>query len=132
MAYAKNTTVPVDRSLGAIKDTLKRYGAEGFLHAEQGGKSILRFTYRGICLGFEMLTAESDEMDAKEERRRWRVLLLLIKAKLEVIDSGVSTFEEQFFSDIIMPGGVRIGSQAKQQITKMLETGKPVNLLPML
>jgi hypothetical protein len=38
-------------------------------------------------------------------RRRWRQLSSLIRAKLEAVDSGIVTFDEEFFAYMVMPGG---------------------------
>ena len=43
-----------------------------------------------------------------EERRRWRCLLLAIKAKLEAVASGISTFEEEFLAHIVTSSGLTI------------------------
>jgi len=42
---------------------------------------------------------------AAEERRRWLALLLVIKAKLEAVESGIITFEEEFLAHVVMPDG---------------------------
>ena len=53
------------------------------------------------------LVAESrkEEWIERETRRRWRCLLLAIKAKLEVVETGISTFEEEFLSHIVVEDG---------------------------
>lgn len=37
----------------------------------------------------------------QERRRRWRALLLSIKAKLEAVESGIYTFEQEFLGHIV-------------------------------
>jgi hypothetical protein len=36
-------------------------------------------------------------------RERWRWLVLLTKAKLEIVRVGVSTCEREFFADLLLP-----------------------------
>jgi len=40
---------------------------------------------------------------ARAERQRWRALLLVLKAKLESVESQIETFESAFLSQIVMP-----------------------------
>lgn len=37
-------------------------------------------------------------------RQRWRALALAIKAKLEAVECGITTFEEEFFAHLVIPG----------------------------
>jgi hypothetical protein len=45
---------------------------------------------------------------AEEERRLWRCLLLAIKAKLEIVASGIATFDEEFLAHIVTEDGATI------------------------
>ena len=40
----------------------------------------------------------------RAERQRWRALLLVLKAKLESVESNIETFENAFLAQIVMPG----------------------------
>jgi hypothetical protein len=42
---------------------------------------------------------------AAEEKRLWRSLLMTIKAKLEVVQSGISSFEFEFLPYTLLPSG---------------------------
>ena len=46
---------------------------------------------------------------SQEVRRMWRALALVIKAKLEAVESGITTFDEEFLAHIVMPDGCTIG-----------------------
>jgi hypothetical protein len=63
-------------------------------------------------------------------RRLWRALLLAIKAKLEVVESGLAIFEEEFLSNIVMPDGCTVGEHARPWIAEAYETGRVKGLLP--
>ena len=53
---------------------------------------------------------EKSYMD--ERRRRWRALLLIIKAKLEAVETGISTLEREFLADVVLPNGKVLGDWA--------------------
>lgn len=38
-------------------------------------------------------------------RQRWRSLALVIKAKLEAVESGIVTFDAEFLAHIVLPNG---------------------------
>lgn len=64
-------------------------------------------------------------------RSRWRSLYLVIKAKLEAVDSGISTIEREFFYGIVLPNGKTVGELMAPQIEDAYTTGKMPTLLPM-
>lgn len=102
MSYARSTTVPVDRSRFQIEHILAHYGAEQFVYASSPRGAMIGFTVnnRSIRLKLPLPDRQSDEFThsknghelaesqaakryEQEIRRRWRALLLVIKAKLE-------------------------------------------------
>ena len=58
------------------------------------------------------------------ERQRWRALLLVIKAKLEAIESGISSFDEEFMSNIVLSNGQTAGDYWIPQIEETYRTGQ--------
>jgi hypothetical protein len=66
----------------------------------------------------------------QEVRRRWRALGLVIKAKLESVESGIETFESAFMANIVMPDGKTFGKYAGPAIESAYSTGKVPLLLP--
>lgn len=63
------------------------------------------------------------------ERQRWRALLLVTKAKFEIIAEGLSTVEREFLADIVLPSGNRVETWLQPQILKALSSGKMPPLL---
>ncbi len=63
-------------------------------------------------------------------RRRWRALLLAIKAKLVSVDEGIETFEEAFMAHVVMPDGSTIGDHVKPRIAQAYKEQSMVPLLP--
>jgi hypothetical protein len=60
-------------------------------------------------------------------RERWRALVLVLKAKLEAVDSGISTLEQEFLANMVMRNGMTIGQAMLERLPEVVETGR---LLP--
>ena len=148
MSYAKTTQVPVDRSRFQIEHTLARYGAEQFIYASSVKGAIIGFTVnkRSIRLklpipdrqgdefthnknGYELSESAADKRHEQECRRRWRALLLVIKAKLEAVESGIAEFEVEFMPYMVLPGGQTVADNVMPEIQKAYDSGKPIQLL---
>ena len=61
-------------------------------------------------------------------RKRWRALLLIIRAKLEAVESGITTLESEFLANIVLPDGGTVGQWLAPQIDAAYAT---VRLPPM-
>lgn len=64
-------------------------------------------------------------------RQRWRALALVIKAKLEAVECGISEFEHEFMANIVMPDNRTIAQHVIPAIAQAYETGEMPKLLPM-
>ena len=53
----------------------------------------------------------------------------MCKAKLEAVESGIATFEEEFMAHIVMPNGKTVGEMALPLIESAYKTNKHVPLL---
>jgi len=65
-------------------------------------------------------------------RQRWRALALVIKAKLEAVETGITTFEEEFMPHILLPNGETVAQHMIPQIEQAYKTGEMPSMLPML
>ena len=65
-------------------------------------------------------------------RQRWRALALVIKAKLEAVESGISEFEDEFLANIMLPTGETVGEWIRPQIAESYLTRTMPPMLPML
>jgi hypothetical protein len=63
------------------------------------------------------------------EEERWRALLLIVKAKLEAVDSGIVTFEQEFLPHIVMPGGHTVYEATAPAIERAYVSGQVTPLL---
>lgn len=77
---------------------------------------------------------EKSQYDAWEQacRQRWRALLLVIKAKLEATECGISSFESEFMANIVLPDGTTAGDFMLPQIAEVYKNGTMPPMLPML
>ena len=78
---------------------------------------------------YTVVGASGDRYEA-EVRRRWRALALVIKAKLEAVSTGITTFESEFMAHIVMPDGRTIGQHVSPAIEAAYASGKVRALLP--
>lgn len=99
--YAKTTKVPVNRSRLELEDILERYGADQIGVLRGDGITSVGFRIDGRIYRFDIVMPEDDE---KLHRQRWRVLIKIVQFKIEAIECGLSTFEEQFMPDLVVRG----------------------------
>ena len=57
-------------------------------------------------------------------RQRWRALLLIIRAKLEAVESGLTTLESEFLANIVVPDGGTVGQWLAPQVEEAYATGR--------
>ncbi len=153
MRYAESTSVPVERSKAEIERTLTRYGASQFMSGwDAGGKAILGFVLDGrmVQMNLQLPSIHDPKFhrtptgrtrkrnDAAERaweqecRSRWRALALVVKAKLEAVESGISTFETEFLAHIVLPDGKTVGGWIAPQLDAAYGSGKMPGKLPLL
>jgi hypothetical protein len=152
MRYAKQTEVSTERSLAEIRKTVLKYGAEGFMYGESEVGAVLSFVMQGRQVRFMLrLPSKQDPQwfqtptgrECKDPnvaykkweqacRQQWRALLLLVKAKLEAVESGITIFDQEFLAQLVLPNGQTYGDFAAPQIAMVYEKQEMPKLLPML
>lgn len=134
MAYAEKTTVPVSKSRIEIEELIRKHGAGQFISGYSGEKVMIGFTAsdRQVRFVVEIPKTSTDKQQEQIERQRWRALLLVIKAKFEAIESGVSCFDDEFMAHIVLPNGQTISEVMVPQIVQAYETRQMPALLPMI
>lgn len=134
MAYAEKTTVPVSKSRMEIEDLIRKHGAGQFVSGYSGNRVMIGFTAYNRQVRFMVdIPAGKTQKDTEQlERQRWRALLLVIKAKFEAIDSGVSCFDDEFLAHIVLPDGKTCGDYMVPRLDAVYETGQMPALLPIL
>lgn len=146
--YASKTTVTSDKSRAEIERTLTRYGATSFMYGWDQERAVIAFEMNNRRLKFELPMPNKEDfrrtptkrqlrspsaMEAAYEqavRQRWRALALVIKAKLEAVESGIAVFEEEFLAHIVLPNGQTVGDYMVPQIEAAYEYGRMPAMLP--
>jgi hypothetical protein len=129
--FAATTGVPIDRTRTEIEKVLSRYGAATFGYMTRVGQVVILFEAkeRKIKISIPMPTGTS-EKENQLARSRWRALLLVIKAKLESVSAGIETFEEAFYSNIVLPNGRTVYEETQQRVAIAYQSGQVQALLP--
>jgi len=150
--YANKTDVSSTRSRMEIEDTLIRYGASGFGYVRQNNTAMIAFVMENKQLRFTLPLPDPNDEEfthtpnrgirrspenqrseyEQAERQRWRALALVIKAKLEAVECGISEFEREFLGNIVLPDGSTAGDFMLPQIEQAYKNGIMPGLLPML
>lgn len=126
VAYAAYTKVPLDRTLGEIIALLKKAGANRIAQVEDHDQIAVQCFVQDRLLRFAVTVPEGQQA----ARQRGRALLLVIKAKLESVESQVETFDEAFLANIVTPGGATVADWLIPQIEQGYLDGKmPKQLL---
>lgn len=146
--YAAKTDVTVNRSREEIERTLTRFGATAFAYyADVGGKVAIQFEIRSLRVLMRMQLPDREpfrkdkrgylrsdtavERDWEQAcRQRWRSLANGIKAKLALIDDGISTIEREFLPDLVLPTGETVGERIIPEVHQALRTGGLPALMP--
>jgi len=149
--YAENTQVPIERSKAEVEKILVRYGATEFVYGTSTNKAMIMFKANNRLVRLvvpmpdqyaeEFLktetgrkrTQDAAEREYKQEiRRRWRALCLSIKGKLEAVESGIMTFEEEFLANIVLPNDTTVAEFIIPQIQEVYDGGNMPKMLPYL
>lgn len=149
MRYAKDTEVSADRTRAEIEKTLIRYGATSFLYGSETAGAVIMFEFQKRQVRFLLKLASRDSFYQsptgrsrtqssaeaaydKAVRQKWRALLLIIKGRLEGIESDIESFERAFMSYIMLPNGQTVADWLQPQIKEALETGRMPKMIPQL
>lgn len=138
--YAEGTEVTPERSRAELERILVRYGADSFAYLSDPTRGAIAFRAHGRFVRFEVPVpdvaefrrtpkgkvrgpADAERARDAEIRRRWRALVLVVKSKLEAVESEIVTFEEEFLAHLVMPNGETLGSEVVPMVATAYETG---------
>lgn len=148
--YAANTDVTAEKSRAEIERNLRRYGADQFMYGWEGERAIVAFRAQGRQVRFVLplpdrqspdfthtparrLKRPTEEAERAWEqacRQRWRALNLAILAKLEAVEAGIASFDEEFLAYMLLPNGKTVGEWTLPQLASAYDTGRMPELLP--
>lgn len=128
MRYASETVVPVEKSRAEIEGLLVRYGASQFHTGWMDGRAMVAFKLKELFIRFvlpipdrsekwktirgrtkKLSELQADRAWEQESRQRWRALVLVVKAKLEAVECGISTLENEFMAFIVLANNETLG-----------------------
>jgi hypothetical protein len=152
MAYAEKTSVSVSKTKADIEDLIQRYGADQFVNGFKGDIAVIGFSISNRQIRFTLplpdkqcheywFTPERGQQRSEKAahaaweqacRSRWRALYLIVKAKLEAVEAGISTVEREFLYDIVLPDGRTAGEWMAPQIEVAYQNGQMPPMLPIL
>ena len=142
--YASNTTVDSSRSRAEIERTLIRYGASGFMYGWDETQAVVGFIYKDRQVRFVLPLPDRKSKDfthtvdhsrvrtatqqtARYEqavRQRWRALALVVKAKLEAVEAGIMSFDQEFAMHFVLPNGQTVAEWVLPTIVTSYELGQ--------
>ena len=145
--YAANTSVSSEKSRAEIEATLARYGAShfGYMTSPTGAQVAFQYGSRQIRFILELpdrtekrfthhsrgartATAAAEAYE-QAVRQKWRALALVVKAKLEAVESGITTFEQEFYAHTVLPSGRTVFEETSEQVATMIASGRPGPLM---
>lgn len=122
--YAWGTKVGVEKSQAELMVLLGRHGVTNMATTHSAARgSAIRFqigdrwfemavrrpTWADIQPLYERTAGTVADNIEQEYRRRWRAHLMLLKMKLEFIESGESTVEDEMLAHLLLAGGRTLG-----------------------
>ena len=143
--FAENTDVPVEKSRAEIEGLINRYGATSTAFFNGPEESMIAFEAKCRRVMFRLPLPQRSQKEianfrhssnkwlprdaagievawGKACRQRWRALTLVIKAKLEAVEAGISLFEDEFLANIVMPDGQTVAEHVRPTIAAAYET----------
>lgn len=148
--FAQDTSVSVETSRAEIEGLLTKYGATSFMSGVSQTEAVIAFEMQDRKIMFRLPVPDKNarqfthtrhrgqrrhpEAQIKEWeqacRSRWRALALAIKAKLEAVAIGITTFEDEFLAHIVLGDGMTVGQHLRPRIAQAYESGEVPKLLP--
>lgn len=135
--YAEGTSVTVESSRGEIMGILGKHGVIAQMIGTKPEADFVQFELKGKVFRLEVVRPtqadifrlwpnhrDTESKMAQEWRRRWRAIVLLLKAKLEFADSGDSTVERELMPYMLLKDGTTLGSAIEGGKVPLLTTGE--------
>lgn len=146
--YAASTDVTSDKSRAEIERTLTRYGATHFGYMSEPGRALVAFQKDGRQVRFVIPLPDRASRDftltptgrqaspdaasrAYEQAigQKWRALALVVKAKLEAVESGIAEFDQEFYGYVVLPSGRTVYEETSEQVATMIANRVPGRLM---
>lgn len=149
--FAAETSVSVEKSQAEVRAILNAHGCTKYAAIDDEGRAFVTavLVKDGSALTVRFCVTLPDRKDkaithyktrggwlhpraegaaeaayAQECRRRWRCLVLLLKAKFAAVDSGIVQFQDEFLAHLVLPGGATVGDWAAKEIGPAIAAGR--------
>lgn len=135
--YAVGTQVPPEKSQQEIVALLRKNGATQHFFGEDERRAIVGFSARGRQIRFTIPYPLKDPLGRDAEiRRRWRCLLISIKAKFENVavaeslspDHADNVFRAEFLAETVLREGKTVAEVVLPMIDQNYSAGMPLML----
>jgi hypothetical protein len=156
--FAENTDVSTERSRAELEGLLAKHGAtqRATFSDDDTGRAAVQFRISGRMVRLDVVCPKLESYRPRTEaewphgwkrlsetqrlewmrkrceqgaRTAWRRLLLVVKAKLEIIADGGSTFEREFLADILLPDGQTVHQALEAKLEESYRSGGMPKLL---
>jgi len=133
-SYANRTRVPVQQTRNEVEQLLLRAGASSVGVLTDATLALVAFKLQGrayrmaVPLPSAKSMSEAQRMQAM--RQRWRALWLVLRAKIESAQSGITTLEVEMMPYAVMPSGRTVAEEVLPRLAAAYESGRDVPLLP--
>ena len=127
----RKTKVPVGESKHDVEELLRKHGADQIYTGSDRGTGVgfVGFTLQArmfrIKLGRRPGTKVAPE---QQEREQWRAILLVVKAKLEIVARGDRSAEQEFLADLVLPNNTTAGEAMAPMLEEAYATGVMPNM----
>lgn len=129
--FAAGTAVPVRKTQVELDELLQKHGAtqRATFQDDDAGKAIVQFRLSERMIRLLINRDPKSKRVDQADRETWRRLLLVVKAKLEIVASGSSTVEREFLADVLLSDGRTVHEAIRADIKESYITGKMPPLL---
>lgn len=134
--YAETTTVSSDKSRGEIEKILARYGASSFMYGWDADRAIVGFIANGRQVRFVLPMPQRGAREFTHTpakgllRSPAQAEEAYEQAKLEAVETGIVTFDQEFAMHFMLPNGQTVGEWVVPQIDHIYDTNTMPALLP--
>ena len=153
--YPSKTTVSSDRSKAEIEGILRRYGADQFMQGWEAGLGVVGFRINGFQGRMMLLPLPNPEDFRHYERKSGYSTrqvertpeavqkacrasgaagmagpAVVIKAKLEAVETGITSVEQEFLPNMVLPGNSTVGENMLPRLREIITSGHLPPMLP--
>lgn len=137
--YAAETTVPIDRTMGAIRKAIMDNGATRYAAIEGDGRYALEFDMLDRTIRFTVVLPAKKQEKYRLDKRGYarspekqyalwdqdcrttfRAVLLVVKAKFESVAWKIETFEQAFYSHMVLPNGLTLYEATHEAVERAI------------